>query len=385
MSTVNAIPGSVPVKTAVARPMFVLNSTQIGGGSHAVLTLLDELVHRRYFPTIVHPGDGDVLAAFERFPVENHVVKYQQPGWWEPLQSSQSIRRWVRLIRKSQTNVIYVNEPMTARVVLLAARVCRVPVVVHVHCDVEPAFARWMYRWMPSPNLFIFNSKVLREQTWPHFQACAPSAKAVVVSNGIDLQRFQPSPKSESISSASTRVPVGIIANLLPIKAHDNFLKMAAELERRGIAAEYRIIGDGRQEPEWTASLKSLCDELGLNHCVRFLGYRSDIPAEINELGVLVCCSHSETFGLCVAEAMACAKPVVATNVGGLPEVVENGVTGLLVPPNDANALADAVSKLLQDPEWRIEMGRCGRDRALRLFGSNRYAERILSACENLI
>ncbi len=365
--------------------MFVINSKMMGGGSHAVLTLLGELVHRQYFPTIIHPGLGGVYDAFDRFPVSNHVVPYQQPSWREPLTTSRSILRWVRLIRQSQTNVVYVNEPLTARVVLLAARLCRVPVVVHVHCDVEPTFARWMYRRMPSPDLFIFNSQALCENAWPNFQVCSPNSRATVIANGIDLKRFHPVLRSESDSASSRRLRVGIVANLLPVKAHDCFLKMAAELERRGIAAEYRIVGDETQDPQWAASLRSLRDELGLNGCVQFLGYQPDIPAAMNELDVLVCCSHAETFGLCVAEAMACGKPVVATRVGGVPEVMDNGVTGLLVPPNDPMSLADAVAQLLQDSQWRTEMGRCGRDRTMRLFGSDLYAERILSAFEELL
>ena len=352
---------------------------------HAVLTLLRELVHRRYFPTIVHPGTGNVLDAFRQFPVENRVMEYEQPSWREPVRTTRSILRWMRLIRRTRTNLIYVSEPLTARIVVIAARMCRVPTVLHVHCDVEPAFARWMYRWMPSPDLFIFNSQALRQDTWPNFQACSPHSQAVVIRNGIDLQRFRPSSNVPSNARTSQRLRVGIIANLLPIKAHDCFLKMAAELERRGFHAEYRIIGDDSQNATWSTSMKSLSTELKLEHCVQFRGYRADIPAEINELDAVVCCSHAETFGLCVAEAMACAKPVVATKVGGLPEVVEDGVTGLLVPPNDPFALADAVAKLLLDHEWRTELGRCGRDRALRLFGSDSYAEHILSACEELL
>jgi glycosyltransferase involved in cell wall biosynthesis len=224
-------------------------------------------------------------------------------------------------------------------------------------------------RGLPKPDAVIFNSHGLRKTSEADLMRAWPRSPQHVVYNGVNLERF-------SIANRQLHRPprVGIIGNLTPIKAHDIFIEMAAQLTRRGPDAEYWIVG---RDKGCEAGLRALVENRGLQQRVKFLGYQEDIPSILAHIDLLVCCSHQETFGRCVVEAMAAALPVVGTHVGGLPEVIDDGVTGVLVPPGDPLALADAVARILGDEPLRRSMGMAGQQRAA-MFSSPAHAQKIL-------
>jgi glycosyltransferase involved in cell wall biosynthesis len=141
------------------------------------------------------------------------------------------------------------------------------------------------------------------------------------------------------------------------------------------------LIGDG---PE-AGSLAALSRQLGLQEAVRFLGTRSDIPQLLSLLDVVALPSLEEGFPNVVLEAMAAGKPVVATRVGGTPEAVIHRETGLLVPPKDPRALADAILEVLDDPQRANAMGQAGRERVRKAFDLSRMVQEIEALYEELI
>jgi glycosyltransferase involved in cell wall biosynthesis len=139
--------------------------------------------------------------------------------------------------------------------------------------------------------------------------------------------------------------------------------------------------GDGR----FAARLEELVAEHGLHGSVEFLGQRQDIPDLIARSACVVVPSRMETFGMVVLEAMALSRPVVASRTGGLPEIVEDGVTGLLAAPDDPQALAQAIVRMLKDPAAANEMGKRGHDRWLREFTARLMAERTARFYDRLL
>jgi glycosyltransferase involved in cell wall biosynthesis len=135
------------------------------------------------------------------------------------------------------------------------------------------------------------------------------------------------------------------------------------------------LAGDGFERP----TLARLAEELGIASDVHFLGWvpNSALPEYYRAAALSVVPSLEEGFGIPAAEAMGCEVPVVASDAGGLPEVVEHGVTGLIVPRGDSRALAQAIGSLLENPELRRRMGAAGRERALRLFDWDRTAAQL--------
>jgi glycosyltransferase involved in cell wall biosynthesis len=161
---------------------------------------------------------------------------------------------------------------------------------------------------------------------------------------------------------------VGIVGRLFPIKNHHLFLDAAARIAKQAPETRFVIVGDGALR----ADLEKMACDLGIGESVLFLGWRQDMARILADLDVLVVSSDNEGTPVSAIEAMASGKPVVATRVGGLPDVITEGRTGYLVPPKDAAALADAVLKLIADAEARARMGQAGRQAACERFAETR-------------
>jgi glycosyltransferase involved in cell wall biosynthesis len=162
---------------------------------------------------------------------------------------------------------------------------------------------------------------------------------------------------------------------LFPRKGIRFLLQAAAQLKPRFPDLKIVLAGDGFERPE----LARLAKELGIASDVTFLGWvpNTELPQYYRAAALSVIPSLEEGFGIPAAEAMGCEVAVVASDAGGLPEVVEDGVTGLVVPRGNSAALAQAIGSLLSDPQRRRQMGQAGRARALRLFDWDRTAEQF--------
>ena len=189
-----------------------------------------------------------------------------------------------------------------------------------------------------------------------------------VIRNGVDVERFAPRPPDEALRSSlglPSRAPLVVaVSRLNPMKGIDDLLKAAALLEGRFDEARFVIVGDGasRRDLEEQARL------LGLAGRVLFTGTRLDVAAILSQAAISVAPSLSEGLSNVVLESMAAGVPVVATRVGGTPELLEDGVTGLLVPPCDAPALAVAIGRLLEDEPLARRLGEAARARAVDRF-----------------
>jgi glycosyltransferase involved in cell wall biosynthesis len=209
-----------------------------------------------------------------------------------------------------------------------------------------------------------------------------------VVPNGIDTTRF----RNACATSALRReleVPerarlVVVVSRLNRLKGIEYFLDAAALLRHRFPDVRYLIVGDSISQA-YRDELQARAAALGLGECVRFTGFRGDVPALLSEASVSVLPSLSEGLSNVVLETMAAGVPVVATSVGGTPEMVEEGVTGMLVAPRDSVALAEAIGAMLADPARAAAIGRAGREQVARRYsleamvrGTEALYERLL-------
>lgn len=182
---------------------------------------------------------------------------------------------------------------------------------------------------------------------------------------------------------------IGMVANLRRVKNHGVFLRAVARLRPRFPDLHAIVVGQPlASEPDYPESLRAEAKELGIESHVSFLGFRADVKKLLEEIDIVCLTSDSEGMPNALLEAMAAARPVVATRVGGAVELVEPGKAGLLVPPGDANGLAGAVGQLLADPALARQMGQNGRnlvtsrysclrmaDAFARLYGASRPSE----------
>ena len=183
-----------------------------------------------------------------------------------------------------------------------------------------------------------------------------------LIRNGVDLQRYAEQEACCTLPEEYGMEPgsqiVGVVARLEPEKGHPTLLVAWPQVLRAVPDAYLLIVGEGSRRD----ALEAQARELRIAHRIVFTGRLDDVPAVTAALDVAVLPSYREAQGLSVLEAMALSRPVVASNVGGIPEMVEDGVTGLLVPPHDADALAVAIIRLLTDHPYADTLGRAGHD-----------------------
>src|SRR5207247_829574 len=190
----------------------------------------------------------------------------------------------------------------------------------------------------------------------------ARADRITVIPLGLDLEPYLHAEtrrgefRGEMGLSSGTRL-VGIVGRIFPVKNHALFLESAARTAAQEPAASFVVVGDGALRP----TLEKQARELGITDRVLFTGWRQDLPRICADLDVLVVSSDNEGTPVSAIEAMAAGCPVVATRVGGLPDLITDGETGCLVSPRDPDGLATAVLALLQDPQVASRMGQAGR------------------------
>ena len=205
-------------------------------------------------------------------------------------------------------------------------------------------------------------------------------ARIVVIRNGVDLSRFDrrvdPDAIRHELGLAPSVALVTVVSRLNYLKGLEHFLEAAAILAVRFPTLHFLVVGEaGPPDAEYLTVLTRLADRLGIGSRVRFTGLRSDVPAVLASSTVSVMPSLNEALSNVVLESMAAGVPTVATRVGGTPEAIVDGVTGLLVPPADAVAMAEAIGRLLKDPGLAAALG-CAARRAIKeRFSSDRMVD----------
>jgi glycosyltransferase involved in cell wall biosynthesis len=220
----------------------------------------------------------------------------------------------------------------------------------------QHALQQWAYRFA---HRVVANSGAAAQQLQ---REAVPADRIVVVPNGIDLRRHAPA------APRRTRRIVTTVANLRPEKGHDVLLEAAALVLRQRPDVVFQLVGGGPMRDP----LERQAADLAIDGAIRFLGHRDDVPEVLAGSDLFALPSRSEAFPNGVIEAMAAGLPIVASDVGGIPEVVSREVNGLLVPVGDAMALAAALLALLNDPSRAAQMGMAARQAIERGYSFDR-------------
>lgn len=359
------------------RVMFVITSMPVGGAETLLVELIRRLDRSRFLPELCclkHLGPlGEVLA--KEVPAHTGLLsqKYDFAVLW----------RLARLLRQRRIDAVVTvgtggDKMFWGR---LAAWLVGVPVICSaLHSTGLPDHVELPNRLLaPMTDAFIGVAEPHGRYLAEH-EGC-PAHKVRVIPNGVDVDRFHPrwpDPKLREELGLSEGTPVaGIVAALRPEKNHELFLQAAALVRQEVPTAHFVIIGDGPQRTK----LETFAQERSLTNAVHFLGTRSDIPALLSLLDVLVLSSHMEANPVSILEAMASETPVVATRVGSVPETVIEGQTGYLVTPGNAEELAARVVELFRHPEQAAALGRAGREHVL-AHGS---IERMVEGYQDLL
>jgi N-acetyl-alpha-D-glucosaminyl L-malate synthase BshA len=221
----------------------------------------------------------------------------------------------------------------------------------------DPSYAALTEHVLVSSDKVTTVSEDLARRTRENFHVLSTPCSIEVIPNFVDLDFFTPQKKDKPIGDWCSGGPIAVhVSNFRPVKQVPWLVRAFAQT-LKGRAATLLLVGDGPEQPE----CRRIAVELGIERQVRFLGTRDALPQLLGPADVYCSSSAEESFGLSALEAMACGTPVVATSVGGVPEVVTDGVSGYLTKAGDLNAYAEALGKLLFHPEHCKAMGLAAR------------------------
>jgi len=309
------------------------------------------------------------------------------PRTIRPFQDLRAVWHLYRLMRRLRPDIVHTQTSKAGIVGRLAAWLAGTPVIIHTaHAfPFHPylsAPVRWAYvlleRWAARmTDLIMVDTESVRADGLQHRIVQDPT-KLVTVPMGIDLKKFSPSPRGpdnlrRTLGFDAKDLVVGTVARLVPDKGLECFLQMAARIWANRSDTQFLIVGDGPLRPE----LERLADELGIRAKVIFTGHRTDVPALMDAMDLFVLPTLREGFGVVFAEAMAMGKATVGSRIGPVAEVVEDGITGYLVPPDSPGEFARRALELLGDEAKRRAFGRAGRQRVEKYFDAVRMCETI--------
>jgi len=278
----------------------------------------------------------------------------------------------VRIIQKEKPDIVHTHTSKAGILGRLAAKLINVPCIVHTpHGHVfyghfGPLLSR-IFIWIE--KIFAcFTDRMItltegEKKDYLKLSLCA-SGKLCRIHSGVDIKKFKQAPvnaveKKRSLRLAQKGLVVGFIGWLLPIKGPMHLLKAMEAIWQDHENTILVFVGKGDLELE----LRSEALKTSANGRVHFLGWRNDIEAIMPLFDIFVLPSLNEGMGRVLVEAMAAGKPIVASNVGGIPDLVQHDINGLLVPPGDENALAAGIRQLINEPEKAKMMGQRGRER----------------------
>lgn len=384
------------------RVLYVNQTAQVSGAEHSLLTLLRGLGDA-VEPVVACP-EGELAAMLREAGVEHRRIAgtrasfrlhplHTTRGLFDIARSALAVRR---LVKRLQPDLVHANTTRAALLALLARDRSGPPVIAHIRDWVpEGRFSRFVLRTIAGrADEIVANSAYVGRQ----FDGLGARRPVLVVHNPVELSRFDPAGADgpgvrRELGLEPDAVVLSVIATLTPWKGQDDAIAAFAAIDPPGrpplallLAGSAKFAGAGTQYDNlaYERGLRAQVEEGGLGERVRFLGERADVPDLLAASDLLLMPSWREAFGRIAIEAMAMGVPVLATDVGGPPEIVEAGVDGLLLPPRQPERWAEALSELVDDPALRDRMGAAARERA-KAFATEAHVDRVLELYRDLL
>ena len=340
--------------------LHLIETSGIGGAERVLLDLVRNLDSRRWRSVVVVPDVGWLPDELTERGIE--VVELRERRSFDIA----FLSRLVALARRVGADIVHSHMFGSAVRAGIVARMCGIPALGTIHgaVDFQPT-----ERWRALKVAIVRNG--LRELVFvsePLRQACLSSmgldeSLTCVISNGVDTNQFTPLERSSlrsELGISDDAFVIGSAGRLQPVKGFDILIEAAAILKSAFSGYRFVIIGEG--DPNHTRELVALRDRLKLTNDVVFAGYRSDVAGAMRAFDTYALTSRSEGFSLSTIEAMASGIPVVATRCGGPEQILDDGVSGLLVENGSPEAVAQAIDRLRLDSTQRTRLARAARE-----------------------
>jgi glycosyltransferase involved in cell wall biosynthesis len=387
---------------APVRCAFINHYTGYGGAELMLLTLLERIDRSRVAPILITPGEGLLTEGARELGVETAIVPVS-PALLDVARGGAGSRlgavsamaalpvaavRLARAISRVRADVVVTNSAKAHVYGSLAGRLARRPVVWRIHDTMDsPDFSGSTRRLLltigrriPALVLTVSDSTAR-----PLIAGGIPRERVTTLYNGIDLTALRAG-AGETPPGSDGLARVGSIGRLTPLKGHAVVIDAAALLVERGVQARFIIAGaQAREAPTHLADLRARAERLGIADRVELISPFDDLAALLSGLDVVVHASVlPDSLPTTVIEAMALGKPVVATALGGVPELIRDTETGFLIPPDDAGRMADAVAEALAAPERRAAVGEAAYVEATARFDVNVFVDAFAGHVEHV-
>jgi glycosyltransferase involved in cell wall biosynthesis len=368
-----------------AKLLCVTPFSWLYGDSLSLLSLVTALDRSEFEPFVITTGHGPLVSRLTESAVPNRSIRMPQASRHgkEAVDFITSLFPisidLARFIRANHIDIVY-NNTLLNPYGALAARLAGVPCIWHIREIVKESYYR---KLMIKATTMLADELVVVSRATAGLYSEKEQKRLNVIYNGVDTNYFSPAAidaiqARKELGIDINRPVVGIISRLHKSKRHSDILKAVRMLKEQWPQILLVIVGDGPLLDQ----LRREVDEYGLNDQVLFLGYQEDVRKSLAAFDIFVLPSEHEAFGRAVIEAMAMAKPVIGTSVGGLPELITEE-TGFLVPVAQPTLIASAISKLLTYPEIAVQMGMKGRSRAVNTFSVKTYVKNMTNLLRN--
>jgi lipopolysaccharide heptosyltransferase II len=324
----------------------ILPELNVGGVETGTLDLAKYLVRYAHKAVVVSAG-GELVRELESYG----AIHYQLPvDKKSPITILKMIPKIEEIIKKEKIDIVHARSRVPAWIAYFATRKTNTIFITTCHGYYKKHPFSSVMGWA---KRVIVLSNVIGRHMVDDFKV--PYERVRLIPRSVDLERFRyvsPDKKKQK------EFNVGIIARLTPIKGHAYFIKAMAKIARFAPRLKIWIVGDAPPAKKaYKEGIEVLVKRLGLWHCTEFLGTLRNIPEVLSYLDLLVLATTTqEAFGRVIIEAQACGVPVIATRVGGVVDIIDDGKTGLLVPPAEPGAIAEAAMKIFKDPKLAVSL-----------------------------
>jgi glycosyltransferase involved in cell wall biosynthesis len=369
----------------VRRLAYLSWSKGLGGGEILLVNQLAHLDRVAFDPIVVASGEGALARRLRDLGIPVFLLPLDEARAWLgrlSLPRAATLARLVRLLRRERVQLIHSFTLETRNYAHAASLLTGLP-VIHTSQDTGFGADFGSVQWWALNHLaarIIATSETVLQSL--RVGTRLDPQRTVKIHPGVDLARFAPHPSALSVREEfglpADALLVGVVGRLnSDVKGFPTLFAAAARIAARCPRARFLIVGDAALPGDDAARVKAQVVGTALERHLVWTGFRDDVARLVSALDVLVSASPRESFGLVLAEAAACSRPVVTTRSGGAEEIVVDGVTGLLVPVAAPDTLAEAVLGLLADRERALAMGRAARRHAEAHFDVVRMVRRV--------
>lgn len=387
------------------RILFISHDSGLYGAQLSLFGLLERLDRSRFEPWVVTHSEGPLVKSIRNLnipitirPMIHWIASGEatEKTWFhraKTLARGLRDRAWAlaHLIEQNGIDLVYTNT-VTCIEGALAAKMTNRPHIWHLreqvrgNSQLRAVVPEFLLPWV----INALSTRVLVNSHYLYraFAYYPLREKLTVVYNGIDPERFDINHEKASYTLRSElNLPlnskvVAIIGSIIPRKGQLLFVNAASHLVSSMPNVAFLVVGEG--PPDYVQLVKNRVQEHGLKMNFHFVGSRNDIPKILAGVDLLVIAADEEPFGRTVIEAMAAGVPVVSTKCGGPEEIILDGITGLLVSSDNSSEMADAIERILRDPEFSENIVKAGKDRLNHMFSLQAYADNVQSVFESV-